>query len=172
MKKEKLIASLQSLHRELNHYLESVQEADLNRAPKSGQWSKAEEIGHLIVSLQQTNRGLGLPKFFMRYKFGTNNRQERSYDEVVAKYRDKLATVPIPTNPFQLRQKTVHQKEKLQLDYLKAQRRFEKRINRFTETDLSKLLLPHPLLGRMTLREFLYFTHYHTTHHFEHIQIA
>lgn len=172
MKKEELIASLQSLHQELNHYLESALESDLNRAPKSGQWTKAEEIGHLIVSLQQTNRGLGLPKFFMRYKFGTNNRQERTYDEVVAKYRDKLATVPIPTNPFQLRQKTVHQKEKLQLDYLKAQRRFEKRINRFTETDLSKLLLPHPLLGRMTLREFLYFTHYHTTHHFEHIQIA
>lgn len=37
---------------------------------------------------------------------------------------------------------------------------------------MSTLLLPHPLLGKLTVREFGYFTHYHTEHHFKNIQKA
>ena len=33
--------------------------------------------------------------------------------------------------------------------------------------DLDKYVLPHPLLGKVTLREMLYFTIHHNEHHLE-----
>jgi hypothetical protein len=39
------------------------------------------------------------------------------------------------------------------------------KVNHFSEDQLDTLLLPHPLLGKLTLREMLYFTIYHVGHH-------
>jgi len=33
------------------------------------------------------------------------------------------------------------------------------------EDDLDRVMLPHPLLGKLTLREMLFFTIYHVEHH-------
>jgi len=38
-------------------------------------------------------------------------------------------------------------------------------LSGFSEEDLDKLILPHPLLGKLTLREMMYFTIYHVQHH-------
>jgi hypothetical protein len=42
----------------------------------------------------------------------------------------------------------------------------EKAAN-YSESDLDTYILPHPLLGKLTLREMLYFTTYHVQHHQE-----
>jgi hypothetical protein len=167
MQKEELISKLHTIHSQLNDFIIAIDSNSLNQRQENNKWSIAEEIGHLINSLQQSNKGITLPKFFLKYKFGTNNRQEKTYDELVAKYLGKLATNPLPNNPFQLKEVEKIAKEKLLNDYIKQQNKFEKRISKFTEKELSTLLLPHPLLGKLTLREFGYFTHYHTLHHFE-----
>lgn len=166
-----LISSLHFIHSQINDYILSCETTALNTKRANGKWSKAEEIGHLINSLQQSNKGLCLPKFFLKYKFGTNNRQEKSYDELVKKYLDKIASIPLPNNPFQLKEVEKIAKEKLLKDYQKEQEKFEKRLSNFSEKELSTLLLPHPLLGKLTIREFGYFTKYHTEHHFKNIQI-
>ena len=41
------------------------------------------------------------------------------------------------------------------------------KLDKFTEDDLDKYVLPHPLLGKLTLREMLCFTIYHVRHHEE-----
>ena len=38
-------------------------------------------------------------------------------------------------------------------------------IEKISEEDLDYYVLPHPLLGKLTLREMLYFTIYHVKHH-------
>jgi len=35
----------------------------------------------------------------------------------------------------------------------------------WTDEKLDNYLAPHPLLGKLTLRELIYFTIYHTEHH-------
>ncbi len=40
-----------------------------------------------------------------------------------------------------------------------------KRMNKYSEEELDKYILPHPLMGKVTLREMLYFTIYHVQHH-------
>jgi hypothetical protein len=39
------------------------------------------------------------------------------------------------------------------------------RVEGFSEQQLDLLILPHPLLGKLTLREMIYFTIYHAGHH-------
>ncbi|MBN8578769.1 MAG: DinB family protein [Cytophagales bacterium] len=41
------------------------------------------------------------------------------------------------------------------------------KLNRFSEAELDLYILPHPLLGKLTLREMIYFTCYHVQHHQE-----
>ena len=38
-------------------------------------------------------------------------------------------------------------------------------IGSWREQDLDRYVLPHPLLGKLTLREMLFFTLYHNYHH-------
>ncbi len=38
-------------------------------------------------------------------------------------------------------------------------------MDRWRDSDLDRLRLPHPLLGKLTVREMLYFTLYHNAHH-------
>ncbi|CAN5267722.1 hypothetical protein BH11BAC6_BH11BAC6_08480 [soil metagenome] len=40
-----------------------------------------------------------------------------------------------------------------------------KRVNAYKETALDIYILPHPLLGKLTLREMLYFNILHGEHH-------
>ncbi|MDI9311726.1 MAG: DinB family protein [Limnohabitans sp.] len=169
MLKQEILNQLYILHSEINDFIAINSQETLNKS-RDNKWSQAEEIGHLINALQQTNKGLSLPKFFLKYKFGTCNRPERTYEELTQKYLDKLSTIQIPNNPFQIRNIATFKKEKISKNYLIQQKKFEKRINQFNEKQLSTLIIPHPLLGKITIREFVYFTHFHTKHHFENIK--
>lgn len=128
-----------------------------------GKWSPAQQAEHLVKSVQPVTLAFGLPKFMLKLIFGKSNRPSRTFDELVARYHTKLAAGGraskqfIPGTPRNLPrvyaklEHTVH--------------RLSNRIERFTETDLDTLLLPHPLLGKLTFREMLYFTAYHADHH-------
>ena len=37
----------------------------------------------------------------------------------------------------------------------------------WSEEDLSSYVIPHPILGKFSVREMLYFTIFHTTHHYK-----
>jgi uncharacterized damage-inducible protein DinB len=43
-------------------------------------------------------------------------------------------------------------------------------IAQWPETALDARRLPHPLIGRLTVREMLLFTVYHNRHHLENVQ--
>ncbi|HRH60621.1 MAG TPA: DinB family protein, partial [Chitinophagaceae bacterium] len=45
-----------------------------------------------------------------------------------------------------------------------------KRVNNKPEDELDVYILPHPLLGKLTLREMLYFTIYHAEHHLKNVE--
>jgi hypothetical protein len=45
--------------------------------------------------------------------------------------------------------------------------RLREALEGWSERDLDRILLPHPLLGKLTTREMLFFTLYHDRHHVE-----
>ncbi|MES2794838.1 MAG: DinB family protein [Bacteroidota bacterium] len=149
--------------------LEILQNSDETKfyQPKGEKWSQAEHIEHLINSIKPLNLLFSLPKILMTWKWGKPNRGSRTYDDLVKRYLEKLAVRPFQgNNPFGPKKDKNYTKEQLislfSSNYEKLAQKIEKG---WTEEQLEKYLIPHPLLGKLTVREMLMFTAYHTQHH-------
>lgn len=135
-------------------------------------WSAAQQVRHLITATNTARLALVLPKFILRGVAGTPNRTSRSYDDLVARYKLKLSQggragkryvpAPVPAS---------YGKEKLLRAFTKAMHRFATALQRkWSEQQPDQYIAPHPLLGKVTVRELCYFTIYHTWHHLLSIQ--
>jgi hypothetical protein len=108
-----------------------------------------------------------LPAFILRLMTGKPNRPSRTYQELVNRYQTKLQKggkaggryVPTIISPG-------YGQAKLVDDFLTSMDRLSSTITkRWKDEKLDQYLAPHPLLGKITLRELGYFTIYHTWHH-------
>jgi DinB superfamily len=132
---------------------------------KDNKWSIAENCKHLFLSVKPLNTAFSLPNFALLF-FGKLNRPTRNYDEMVEKYLQKLAEGAVATSQFVPEKISVeNSKEDLIQELKKINDSFLKKVDDFTEDDLDKYLIPHPVLGKLTIREMLYFTICHTLHH-------
>ncbi len=133
----------------------------------SHKWSVAENVKHLIISVNTTTLAYTLPKFLVRWVSGKPNRPSKTYDELVAKYKKKLAEGGAASGRFVPKPLPVNlQKQQLITNWQEAGKKFITALQHGrSENDLDNYLVKHPLLGRITLRELCYFTIYHTQHH-------
>jgi hypothetical protein len=72
----------------------------------------------------------------------------------------------LPPVGFFLTEVTIEQREQLIKSVNDVVGKLCKQLLDYSEKDLDELILPHPLLGKLTLREMMYFTMYHVTHHY------
>lgn len=111
-----------------------------------------------------------LPKLMLRLMFGTAA-ESRRYAEVRAVYLAALAGggaasgryVPpagVPEDPEASRARALN-------GWRRTGDRLVARVGKWRENALDTYRLPHPLLGKMSVREMLFFTHYHDGHHLE-----
>ena len=137
-----------------------------------GKWSPAQQVKHLITSANMTRLAFSLPKFIVRWYAGKPNRPSRSYEELVAKYKLKLQQggkasgrfipKPIPAS---------YGKDKMLEKFKNAMDKLLGTVSKkWREPQPDQYIAPHPLLGKITLRELCYFTIHHTYHHLESIQ--
>lgn len=131
-------------------------------------WSVSENTRHLMLAVSPVVLAFSLPKFILRLLFGKPNRNSRSFDELLAKYKGKLEAGGKASRPYiPNTQKDDVTKETELKKFLLLHARFVSKIDRWKDVDLDGYLLPHPLLGKITLREMLYFTTFHIQHHLE-----
>lgn len=135
-----------------------------------GKWTTGQHITHLIKSTKPLNQALRLPKFQLKAMFGKPNRPVRTYDEVVNRYLERLAQVEAPTADFVEKESKATDKAALIAELDKEKEKLKKAIAKWDEEKLDKFLLPHPLLGKMIIREVLFFTIYHTEHHTKNLE--
>jgi hypothetical protein len=132
---------------------------------KNNKWSVAENVKHLILSANQLTKAFSLPNFSELFS-GTLNRPNKNYEEIVEIYHQKLAEGAVATPQFIPQEITINSNQTdLVKEFKEANSRFLKKVEDFEEDDLDKYLIPHPVLGKLTIREMLYFTIYHTLHH-------
>lgn len=164
MNKESLAAILRDNHSSCIQYLQSLSDADFLYAPE-GKWSAGQQLDHLLKSVKPVNMAMGLPKFIVQWKFGVANRPSKTYEQLVEKYQGKLqqgGTAPGAFIPTVVKPEN---KEILLQQLASLSARLAKKTETHTEEALDKYILPHPLLGKLTFREMLYFTAYHVQHH-------
>jgi len=156
-------------HRDFIHDLRPLNEAEFSYAPE-GKWNAGQQADHIRMSVKPLNQALMLPAFVIRTLFGKANRPSRSYDELVDRYRQKLSAGGRAPARFQPKGCSYGKRVALARSLMKQVDGVAGKAGRFSESDLDTLILPHPLLGKVTLREMLYFTIYHVGHHGEQVK--
>lgn len=166
MSKEEIIKQLRGVTAEFTNSSSAIEADTFFYQPKE-KWSIAQNVNHLTISANSTRLAFLLPKFIIRLYTGKPNRASRSYEELVTRYTLKLQQggkasgryIPKVISP-------ATGKENLLQAFATSMYKLINAIEKKTsDPQLDQYIAPHPLLGKITLRELCYFTIYHTIHH-------
>ena len=131
-------------------------------------WSPAETVRHLLKSNRPVVKALSMPRIALFFMFGRAKRPSMTYDQLVTRYRQLLS------EGGQAGRFAPSRREEADLDawrlailedYARVGRELRAAIARWPDARLDRFQLPHPLLGKLTVREMLFFTLYHQRHH-------
>jgi hypothetical protein len=164
--KPEIISALNENVDAFNNYIAPLSKEQFEATPNN-KWSAGQNLDHLIRAIKPLQLAYGLPKFALRIMFGKTNRPSKTYDELVTKYKTKLAAGGRASGPFIPPFISFEKKDELVKRYDEQKRKLIAKIEKQSEKDLDIYILPHPLLGKVTLREMLYFTIHHNEHHLE-----
>lgn len=164
--KEEIIQRLQFASEEFTNFASQISSVQFFHQPKE-KWSIAQNVNHLIISANTTRLAFSLPKFIVTLYAGKPNRPSRSYDELVNKYKLKLQQGGRASGRFIPKIISPQTgKENLLQSFTTSMTKLSTAIEKkWTDPLLDQYIAPHPLLGKITLRELAYFTIYHTQHH-------
>lgn len=132
-------------------------------------WDTSQHLDHLMNVTKSINTALRLPKFIIRFRFGKPNRTSRDYDAIVARYQEKLKGLPPGVAPGG-KKYPIGKKMTLLSKFEAQAKKVNKAIDKWTEADLDNHLFPHPLLGKMTVRELILWMTYHNYHHLNNLK--
>lgn len=143
-------------------------------APIGEAWSPADNVRHLTKSMRAVTQGLRIPRILLLVAFFAPKRASRTYDEVREVYRARLAkgatagrfgpgALNLTDDPDAARAQIMEY-------HAVAVRALAAAIARWPEPLLDRRHLPHPLLGKLTVREMLFFTLYHNQHHVDNVR--
>jgi len=164
MDKHQIKSQLLKNHHAFVSYLETLSKDDFLKCSDQ-KWTAAQQLAHIFLSVKPLGQILSMPKFMLKLFWGQANRQSMVYDDFVNKYLSKLASGGKATGRFVPRAVNAKQAFILKSKLKNEINRLVTRLDKFSEAELDKYVLPHPLLGKLTLREMLYFTAYHVSHH-------
>ena len=129
-------------------------------------WTPGQQLVHIRKSIDPVNLAFWLPRFVLKYQFGLTNRPSRSYEDLVARYLRALGNnKAVAPKRFEPQPILFSSREKEFKAYRKSVKRLVSVAQKCTEEELDKFVIPHPLIGKLTLRELLFFCIYHVQHH-------
>ena len=129
-------------------------------------WSPAENVRHLIKSIRPVVKALHTAKIILRLTFGKARRESMTYDALRARYQEGLDAGG-QAGRFAPSSRPETDREAIMGNFTRVNRELREAIARWPEKKLDVLQLPHPLMGKLTVREMLFFTHYHQRHHMD-----
>jgi hypothetical protein len=130
-------------------------------------WTVEQEFAHLLRSTYGISQLYGEPA---RANWRPTDSPSRTYDAIVAEYREKLKFIPpnINANIAAAEPKPLAAQATAWQQTLAG---IAATLPTLSEADLQQnTVWKHPLIGPVTGLEMLYFTTYHTTHHLASLQ--
>ena len=142
--KNDIIRQLENVSDKFSSFCSGISNELFFRQPIE-KWSVAQNVIHLITSANMTR---------LAYR-------------LVAKYKYKLEQGGRASGRFVAKPVSQNNgKENILDNFNKSMRKLINALQtKWDDKQLDKYLAPHPLLGKITLRELSYFTIYHTEHH-------
>lgn len=168
--RDEIVRELRALHGQSRTFWDSFSTAEFF-SPFGDAWSPADNVRHLLKSNRPVARALATPKALLAIRFGVGLRASVTYSELRERYLSILATgfkagrfAPAPLNPSE---QSEEQRSSLMATLDTVSENLTSAVSRWREWPLDRLRLPHPALGKLTVREMLFFTLYHNLHHVE-----
>lgn len=166
MLQQELITVFVSNHQEAIQYIDGLGDRQFCYRYQD-KWTAGEHLQHILLTIVPFSRVLS-SKAFIREKFGTIDRKTWDYATVLHHYaqtslKAPQAFLPDGAVPY-------HQKAALIADIQQQLRAISDLLEQYSEQELDTLVLPHPLLGKLTIREMFYLMSYHPIHHQRQVQ--
>lgn len=165
MTTKELATQFHDNHQQLVDYICSLPDNDFETA-KNGKWSPGQQLDHVVRCIVPLAKALS-NKPFIEAKFGKVQRPVASYEEVITNYKHALANGGKAPERFLPEPVDAGKKEALSAEMASTVAALIKSLESYSEEELDTLVIPHPLLGNLTVREFLALMAYHATHHRE-----
>jgi hypothetical protein len=133
-------------------------------------WTPLEHLAHLSIAVSAVARGFGVARWLLRLRFGRGG-MSRSYSALRADYLMRLKQGGgargrfVPQHEDLDESGSASRQAELLARWHRVNQRLILALQRWSEKDLDRIRLPHPLLGNITAREMLFFTVYHDQHH-------
>jgi hypothetical protein len=171
MTKEAIANLLETKYQILITWLEQHDDKKWQKGPE-GKWTTGQQALHLLQSIKPLNDALSMPKLLLRYKFGKANREVRAYDVIVKRYLERLENAKGMTFKGSQNMKIPSLKDKAYiLNRLQVEsKKLQYKTRKLSDKNLDTLVLPHPLMGKMPVRELIMWTAYHVEHHTKTLQ--
>ncbi len=170
--RDEIIRELRSVQSQSRELWDSFSTAEFF-TPFGDAWSPADNVRHLLKSTRPVAGALAMPKMLLALRFGLALRPSVTYSELQTRYLSILSTgfkagrfTPDPVKP---NEQSEEHRRSLMASLDKAFDNLTSAAGRWREWQLDRLRLPHPALGHLTVREMLFFTIYHHTHHVENV---
>lgn len=177
--RESLLQSLQHSHQLVRRTFKSLSLDDLYARASADTWSPFETLAHLIKCVKPLVLALRLPKFVLALLYKKHKQPSRRYEVIQEAYQNMLARgaqagrfAPEYTETPATQEDAEAYRHKILKTWTKTADRLTKTVERWYEKDLDRYQLPHPHLGKLTIREMLMFTIYHNLYHANRVQKA
>jgi len=166
MNKDAIADLIEDKNNALINWISQQQEEKWLKGPVD-KWTTGQHALHLLQSIKALNDALSMPKFVLRYKFGKSNRDLRDYQTVVNRYQERLKGVKGRTfGPSKNMQIPPLTEKQYLLDRLQVEgKKLQYKTRKISDKNLDTLILPHPLMGKMPIREIIMWTAHHIEHH-------
>jgi len=164
MDKDELAQNLKDRHRDFCDLIDKLS-PDEFLFHQEGKWSAAQQLDHIIRSITPVILGLSLPKFLLRLVFGRAKRPSMDYDTLVKTYQAALAKGGKSPRAYEPKIDAASFQFVGPVKLYEFITRLTQLLESLSDTDLDQIQAPHPLIGKITLRELMYFTLYHVQHH-------
>lgn len=164
-----LAAEARRIHAESVQYWTAYPLDAFFRSPGPDVWAPADQVRHLTKAIRAVNKGLVLPRLALLVLFGWSRRPSRGFDVLVADYKGALAAGGragrFAPSSLEATDQTSAGRTRIMAHHAAAIEAFAGALERWSDRALDRYRLPHPLLGKLTVREMAYFTLLHNVHH-------
>ncbi len=172
--KPELLASFGSVHSAVANYFASIPAGKFFNHPPAV-WSPAENLVHLIKSVSPVATAMKLPKLLLFILFGAPPKSSGRFAQIKEEYRQELAKGARATGRYipSVEEKPVdfeRAKQGILRKWDETGKRLLNVLQGWNDERLDKFMLPHPILGKLTIREMLFFTLYHDVHHINNVR--
>ncbi len=167
MNKSEIIANLKTSH---SVFWETAIYFPNPKISVNGKWSVSQNVEHINIALIRLGNYLALPKLNIKSNFGLSERSSTNYETISKVFRNnfengvKATDVFIPEINMETSIVELVNQGKNSLGTVISN------LQNWSEEELEMYNCPHPFLGKITVREILYFTIYHVQHHNETIK--